>query len=195
MVSSPVGRRTLGMATPGREARETTGAPSGASRSGGWRSPWEGRALITRGDTSRLDHDGEERTSRDVHRRRGLRGLRERRRQVLAERAVRSMDADAILASVRLDVRVRASRHRVALEARVGDGNHRRQQELQQDGDSRERPRQASRSTHGVNIIGSERLPPRGPPFETAVTRRSTRGGERASGDQSLPRRRASVSR
>jgi len=84
----------------------------------------------------------------------GFRRLRDRRREVLAERTIRLVGARAILSGRGLDMRVRTRAHRVALETRVREGDHRWQQELEQQGHVGQRARERRRSAHVRTLRG-----------------------------------------
>jgi hypothetical protein len=113
----------------------------------------------------------------DLDRRRRLGGLCQERRDVLAKCAVGRVNGRAVLSGLRLDVRVRASAHGVALELRVRHHHEWWEDDLQERGESPEEARQAGRSPHGENDIGS---PGRTPPDEQGHSRYSVTRARRS---------------
>ena len=131
-----------------------TVAPGGAMRSVLWRRAREGRSRRSRCYRNNAALDGGRRTPHSVQRRRRLGRFDHWRRQMLAERAVWLVSTRAVLASCRLDVRIGARAHSVALGLRVRDGYESRQQELQQDRDLPQRSHEARRSAHEQTLSG-----------------------------------------
>ena len=113
-----------------------------------WRRAWKAGGLRVCSDSGGAELDRGHLRARRAERRGGLLRLRERSREMLAQRAIRRMGANAVRSRRRLDVRKCARAHRVALELRIGDGNHRWHQELQQGRDPPQHALKAARSAH-----------------------------------------------
>jgi len=129
-----------------------TVAPRGASRSGRGRSSRKGRALCGWRVARHAELDGWLLGARSGRRWCRLLRFRERCGDVLTQRAIRRVDANAVRRGRRLDVRVGARARGISLEARVGDGHHRRHQELQKRGHAPQQARQAGRSPHAGRL-------------------------------------------
>jgi len=148
-------------------------APKSVRRSERWWGPWKSRALRVRISARSTEGDRRHLRPSGAQRWRRLLRLGQRGREVLAERAVGRMRANAVRSGRRLDVRIRARAHGLALEPRIGDGHRRWQRELQESGYPPQDAREARRSEHSGRLgvsrgarhrMSREQMSPRYPP-------------------------------
>ena len=127
-------------------------APTRVRNSERWRGPWKGLALRVRVGPRSTERDRWHLGPGGAQRRRRLLRFGQRGREVLAERAVGRMRANAVRSRCRLDVRIGARAHGIPLEPRIGDGHHRWQHELQDGGYPPQDAREARRSVHSGRL-------------------------------------------
>ena len=138
-----------------------------------WWRPWKSRARRARLEPCSTERDRRHLGSSSAQRRRRLFRLGQWSREVLTERALRRMRASAVRSGRRLDVRIRARAHGIALEPRIGDGHDRRQHQLQESSYPPQDAREARRSEHSGRLgvsrgarhrMSREQMSPRYPP-------------------------------
>ena len=148
-------------------------APRAVRNSERWWGPWKGRALRVRVGPHSTECERRHLGPSGAQWGRRLLRFGQRGREVLAERADGRMCANAVRSGRRLDVRIRARAHGLALEPRIGDGHRRWQRELQESGYPPQDAREARRSEHSGRLgvsrgarhrMSREQMSPRYPP-------------------------------